>query len=66
MTVAAQQPLIRLRPEGAISERDQFEAARQSETSVDTHRSAKPRRNTDFGSLANQFLTSPRNRRNYT
>ena len=28
MTVTAQQPLIRLRPEGAVSERDQFEARR--------------------------------------
>src|SRR5260370_13613784 len=29
MTVAAQQPLIRLRPEAAISDRDQYEARRR-------------------------------------
>jgi adhesin transport system membrane fusion protein len=56
MTVAAQQPLIRLRPEAAISERDQYEARmanlklqliRIEAQSVD----AIP----DFGSLAKHF-----------
>jgi len=28
MTVAAQQPLIRLRPEAAVGDRDQYEARR--------------------------------------
>jgi adhesin transport system membrane fusion protein len=56
MTVAAQQPLIRLRPEGAISERDQFEA-RRANLRLQLIRIEAQSRNEipDFGSLAKDF-----------
>ena len=68
MTVTGQQPLIRLRPEAATSERDQFEARRANlKLQLDTCRSAKPGRNTGFRqSWPRSSLTWPRSRRNYT
>jgi membrane fusion protein, adhesin transport system len=56
MTVAAQQPLLRLRPEGAISERDQFESRRANLKLQLIRIEAQSRAEIpDFGSLANQF-----------
>jgi membrane fusion protein, adhesin transport system len=56
MTVTAQQPLIRLRPEAAISERDQFEG-RLANLKLQLIRIEAQSRNEipDFGSLAKQF-----------
>jgi adhesin transport system membrane fusion protein len=56
MTVAAQQPLIRLRPEGAISERDQF-VARRANLKLQLIRIEAQSRDEipDFGDLAHQF-----------
>jgi membrane fusion protein, adhesin transport system len=56
MTVTAQQPLIRLRPEAAISERDQFEG-RFANLKLQLIRIEAQSRNEipDFGSLAKQF-----------
>ncbi len=56
MTVTAQQPLIRLRPEGAISERDQFEA-RRANLKLQLMRIEAQSRDEipDFGSLAKEF-----------
>lgn len=56
MTVAAQQPLIRLRPEAAISERDQFEA-RRANLKLQLIRIEAQSRNEipEFGDLAKQF-----------
>src|SRR5258708_18965584 len=56
MTVTAQQPLIRLRPEGAISERDQFEARRANLKLQLIRIEAQSRDEIpDFGSLAKEF-----------
>lgn len=56
MTVAAQQPLIRLRPEGAVSERDQFEARRANLKLQLIRIEAQSRSEIpDFGDLAKQF-----------
>jgi adhesin transport system membrane fusion protein len=56
MTVAAQQPLIRLRPEGAISERDQFEARRTNLKLQLIRIEAQTRDEIpDFGPLAKEF-----------
>jgi membrane fusion protein, adhesin transport system len=56
MSVTAKQPLIRLRPEAAISERDQFEA-RLANLKLQLIRIEALSRNEipDFGSLAKQF-----------
>ena len=56
MTVVAQQPLIRLRPEAATSERDQFESRRANLKLQLIRIEAQSRAEIpDFGSLANQF-----------
>ena len=56
MMVKAQQPLIRLRPEGAISERDQFEARRANLKLQLVRVEAQSRDEIpDFGSLAKEF-----------
>jgi membrane fusion protein, adhesin transport system len=56
MTVAAQQPLIRLRPEGAVSERDQFEARRANLRLQLIRIEAQSRDEIpDFGSLTRDF-----------
>ncbi len=56
MVVAAQQPLIRLRPEGAISERDQFEARRANLRLQLIRIEAQSRDQIpDFGNLAKHF-----------
>jgi membrane fusion protein, adhesin transport system len=56
MTVTAQQPLVRLRPEAAISERDQFEA-RLANLKLQLIRIEAQSRDEipDFGSFAKQF-----------
>jgi membrane fusion protein, adhesin transport system len=56
MTVKAQQPLVRLRPEAAISERDQFEA-RRANLKLQLMRIEAQSRDEipDFGSLAKEF-----------
>jgi adhesin transport system membrane fusion protein len=56
MTVAAEQPLIRLRPEAAISERNQFEA-RLANLKLQLIRIEAQSRNEipDFGNLAKEF-----------
>jgi len=56
MTVKAGQPLIRLRPEAAISERDQYEA-RRANLKLQLIRIEAQSQNTipDFGSLAKEF-----------
>jgi adhesin transport system membrane fusion protein len=56
MTVTAQQPLVRLRPEAAISERDQFEA-RLANLKLQLIRIEAQSRDEipDFGSFATQF-----------
>jgi adhesin transport system membrane fusion protein len=56
MTVAAEQPLIRLRPEAAISERNQFEA-RLANLKLQLVRIEAQSRNEipDFGNLAKEF-----------
>jgi adhesin transport system membrane fusion protein len=56
MIVAAGQPLIRLRPEGAIGERDQFEARRANLRLQLIRIEAQSRDEIpDFGSLAKEF-----------
>jgi len=56
MTVTAQQPLIKLRPEGAVSERDQFEARRANLKLQLIRIEAQSRDEIpDFGSLAKDF-----------
>jgi adhesin transport system membrane fusion protein len=56
MTVAAQQPLIKLRPESATSERDQFEARRANLKLQLIRIEAQSRDEIpDFGSLAKEF-----------
>jgi membrane fusion protein, adhesin transport system len=56
MTVTAQQPLVRLRPEGAVSERDQFEARRANLKLQLIRIEAQSRDEIpDFGSLARDF-----------
>src|ERR1700730_13296400 len=56
MTVVAQQPLIRLRPEAATSERDQFEARRANLRLQLVRIEAQSRDEIpDFGSLAKEF-----------
>ncbi len=55
-TVTAQQPLIRLRPEAAISERSQFEARRAALKLQLTRLEAESRNELpDFGDLGRQF-----------
>ena len=56
MTVTAQQPLIKLRPEGAVSERDQF-GARRANLKLQLIRIEAQSRDEipDFGSLAKDF-----------
>jgi adhesin transport system membrane fusion protein len=56
MTVTAQQPLVRLRPEAAISERDQFEARRANLRLQLARIEAQSRDEIpDFGNLAKEF-----------
>ena len=56
MTVAAQQPLIRLRPEAAISDRDQYEARRANLKLQLIRIEAQSRDEIpDFGSLKEDF-----------